>query len=65
MAVSIPLKREGTFRPDTELPVEVSSTPGFNSLQTGRHIQTAPLANPVTVRAKLAISKRDRISTFF
>ena len=37
----------------------------FNSLQTGKRFQTAPLANPVTERAKIAKTKRDRISEFF
>ena len=36
----------------------------FNSLQTGRTFRTAPLAKPVTVRAKLPDSKRDEFQTF-
>ena len=37
----------------------------FNSLQTGRSFRTAPSANPVTVRAKLAKTKRELRGGFF
>ena len=41
MKVSIPFKREGTFRPTlNQLNTYLSGILGFNSLQTGRHIQT-------------------------
>ena len=39
--VSIPFKREGTFRPHTRITQKLSIN-CFNSLQTGRHIQTRP-----------------------
>ena len=38
--VSIPFKREGTFRHFTIRPEKTSMGERFNSLQTGRHIQT-------------------------
>ena len=38
--VSIPFKREGSFRPKPAEEVDAPEKRGFNSLQTGRHIQT-------------------------
>ena len=61
--VSIPFKREGVS--ERELLSSLLQMQSFNSLQTGRCFRTAPPANPVTVRAKIAKTKRDRISEFF
>ena len=58
--VSIPFKRERL----SELAKQTADVAdeearSFNSLQTGKAFRTAPLPNPVTVRAKLAKTKRD------
>ena len=56
---SIPFKRERLSETSIYFSNIRLGNIGFNSLQTGKAFRTAPLPNPVTVRAKLAKTKRD------
>ena len=64
LKVSIPFKRERLSEP-VILNGWRKGTFRFNSLQTGKAFRTAPLPNPVTVRAKLAKTKREDFWDFF
>ena len=67
--VSIPFKREGTFRPSATRAVSIcAGTSSFNSLQTGRHIQTFERCRAYTpVKVSIPFKREGtfrRITTF-
>ncbi len=63
--VSIPFKREILSELDKEKKRWVHRCFCFHSLQTGNTFRTAPPANPVTVKAKIAKTKHQLRGGFF